>query len=192
ELFKVLICWVGTPIGAAVISFLLYPSIAWVLNKMKLDIFSQDTTIRWALILTGIYGSYALGANNVANVTGVYVQTGLLTEPAALLIGGGSIAFGVLTFSRPVMTTVGSKLVRLDPFTAFIATLGHAITVHFYAKVGVPVSTSQAIIGAVLGIGLYKGMQTINLSTLGKIAFGWVGTPLIAFLFSFSLYYIFG
>jgi PiT family inorganic phosphate transporter len=61
-----------------------------------------------------------------------------------------------------------------------VAILAEAITVHIYAIIGVPVSTSQAIVGAVLGIGLVKGVRTIQMKTLAKILFGWIGTPAIS------------
>ncbi len=96
-----------------------------------------------------------------------------------------SIALGILTFSKNVMSTVGSRLVQLDAFSALVAVLAEAITVHIYAVVGVPVSTSQAIVGAVLGIGLFKGVKTINRRTLFNILSGWLCTPLIAGLICF-------
>ncbi len=90
------------------------------------------------------------------------------------------------------MMTVGEGLVRLNAFTAFVAILAEAITVHIYAMIGVPVSTSQAIVGAVLGIGLIKGSQTVNQRTLVRILFGWIGTPGISAGIAFILYYLLG
>jgi PiT family inorganic phosphate transporter len=87
-----------------------------------------------------------------------------------------------------VMITVGKKLVRLDPYGAFIAVFSMAVVVHGFAIIGVPVSTSQAIIGSVLGIGIFKGAQTIKLRTLLLIFFGWIGTPSIALAFAYLLY----
>ena len=80
------------------------------------------------------------------------------------------------------MFTVGSRLVQLDAFSALVAVMAMAATVHFYAQFGVPVSTSQAIVGAVLGIGLFKGVKTINRRIVASIFFGWLCTPLIAAL----------
>ena len=189
-LFRVVVAWVATPIGAMIAAMILYPLLGRLLEVARLNIFSRDLLVKWGLIAAGCYGAYALGANNVANVSGVYVQTGQLTELQAALLGGGSIALGALTFSRNVMVTVGKKLVRLDPFSAFIAVLSMATVVHFFAKVGVPVSTSHGIVGAVLGLGLLKGMQTIRARTLLWIVFGWLGTPSIALVmayFTFAL-----
>jgi PiT family inorganic phosphate transporter len=131
-------------------------------------------------LISGAYGAYALGANNVANVTGVFAGAGLITVRWATIIGGVSIALGAVTYSKRVMLTVGGGLVKLDGFSAFVAVLSEAITVHIYAEIGVPVSTSQAIVGAVLGIGLVLGMRTINNRTLLNIVLAWVATPLIA------------
>lgn len=190
QLTKVLIAWVCTPIGTIVVSVILYPILGKILENLPITIFTQDRLLKIGTLVVGSYGAYALGANNVANVTGIYTSLGLLTVTQAALLGGGSIALGALTFSRNVMMTVGRNLVRLDPFTAFIAVFSEAIVVHFFARVGVPVSTSQAIVGAIIGIGLLKGVQTINRRTLFNIMFGWLGTPVVAFLISAGLYFL--
>lgn len=190
-LTKVVICWVGTPIGSAVAVLVFYPLLGFLLEKFRPHMFLRDRLLRYGLIGAGCYGAYALGANNVANVTGVYVGTGQLSIFMAALLGGLSIGLGAITYSRNVMKTVGRKLVKLDPFSAFIAVLASAITVHFYALVGVPVSTSQAIIGAVLGIGLIKGARTINGKTLLSILSGWISSPLIAGAIAFAAYKLF-
>ncbi len=179
-LTKVILCWVGTPIGAVLIAIILYVLLSSILNSMNLTLISLDYILRTGLVLSGAYGAYALGANNVANVTGVFAHTLGLSPKLLALIGAGSIAIGVITYSKNVMYTIGKKLVPLDAFSALIAILAEAITVHIYAKVGVPVSTSQAIIGAVLGIGIIKGMRTINIKTFISIIIGWISTPLIA------------
>jgi len=106
---------------------------------------------------------------------------------SATLIGGLSIGCGILTFSRPVMETVGKKLVRLDAFSALVVVLAVAFTAHIYAFVGVPVSTSQAVIGAVLGIGILRGVNTINRRTLMHILVGWFLTPIVACLLAMAL-----
>lgn len=181
KVWRMLICWVGTPIGGAVLAFIFYPMLSLLLNKLRLNLIARSIFLKIALIITGCYGAYALGANNVGNVTGVYYDTGLVDSIHILtLIGGASIALGVLTYSKNVMFTVGSRLVQLDAFSALVAVLAMAVTVHFFAQIGVPVSTSQAIVGAVLGIGLFKGVKTINRRTVVNILFGWVCTPLIA------------
>ena len=140
----------------------------------------SDAFLRVGILGAGAYGAYALGSNNVANVTAVFVGADYLNMTLALLIGGLSIGLGIVTFGRPVMNTVGSRLVRLDSFSAFVVLLAEALTVHFYTFIGVPVSTSQAIVGAVLGIGLLKGASTVSRRTLVGILFGWFLTPVVA------------
>jgi PiT family inorganic phosphate transporter len=187
-LFKVVLCWFGTPIGAALVTIVLYFLVGKLLNWLNLTMFAYDRYLRWGLLIAGSYAAYALGANNVANVTGAFVGPDMLTPREACLYGGLAIGVGVMTYSRKVMMTVGKGLVRLDAFTAFIAILAEAITVHFYAIIGVPVSTSQAIVGAVLGVGILKGTQTINKGTLSKILFGWIGTPIISAAVAYVTY----
>jgi len=180
SLKKVVLCWVGTPFGAMLISFILYKFFQYIFGKAKVNLLFLNTVIKWGLLLSGAYGAYALGANNVANVTGVFAGAGLITVRWATIIGGMSIALGTVTYSKRVMFTVGGGLVKLDGFSAFVAVLSAAITVHIYAEVGVPVSTSQAIVGAVLGIGMVVGSRSVNNRTLINIVLGWLSTPLIA------------
>ena len=191
SLLKVVLCWVGTPIGAAVATILLYYSVGKLLNLMYPTLFMFDRGLRWSLIIAGSYGAYALGANNVANVTGAFAGPGMLTPFQACLVGSLAIALGVLTYSKKVMHTVGRDLVRLDAYTAFISILSAAATVHVYAIIGVPVSTSQAIVGAVLGIGILKGTRTIQTKTFWKILFGWIGTPAISAGLAYGLFQLF-
>ncbi|WP_367356331.1 anion permease, partial [Mesotoga sp.] len=184
-LTKVVICWITTPIGAAIGSFFLYKIFAVMFRRIR-TVQAQDLSLKIGALIIGAYGSYALGANNVANVTGPFA--GIISLEVAALVGGLSIALGVLTFSKRVMYTVGKQITSLDHFSAVIATFSQAITVWIYALIGVPVSTSQAIVGAVIGAGLARGSRDINYKILRNIALGWLQTPLIAGLVSLGLY----
>ena len=178
---KVVICWFATPFCAILASIMLYKVLALVYNRLRTNIFQADILVRIALVIAGSYASYSLGANNVANTSAVFVAAGTLTIFNAALIGAISIGFGVLTYSRGVMETVGRKLVRLDPFSVLIVVLGEAVTVHINAIIGVPVSTTQAVIGAVIGVGFIKGAKTIDRKTLYSIFTGWFLTPTVSF-----------
>jgi len=191
DLTKIVACWITTPILAMITSAVLYPLLAKGIDRLGLNIFTRDYTMKIGLLVAGSYAAYALGANNVANVTGVFINTGQLTVLQGALLGGASIALGSLTYSKNVMKTVGRNLVKLDPYSALVSVLSMALVAHFYAKLGVPVSTSQGIIGSVLGIGLVKGIQTINPKTLFSILMGWLGTPLVALVLSFALFRLF-
>ena len=187
---KVVLCWIGTPIGALLVAALLYRVLGKGMNRWQPNMFVQDQVLRVGLVLSGCYGAYALGANNVANVTGVYHAAGMLTVPQAVMVGGVSIALGVITYSKPVMMTVGRSIVRLDAFSSLIVVLAEALTVHFYAWVGVPVSTSQAVVGAVVGVGLLEQANAVRGVVLLRIGLGWLATPIIAFGFAVALHYV--
>ena len=173
---KLIICWIGTPIGGFLVAIVLYWMARSILKIFHLNFFQLDWLLRWGLILSGIYGSYALGANNVANVTGIYVGANLLTVEQASLVGGISIAVGVITFSRNVMMTVGKGLIPINGVGAFIAVLSHAVVVHLYAQIGVPVSTSQAIVGAVMGVGVIL-QRRVQYQKLVRVLQAWIMTP---------------
>jgi PiT family inorganic phosphate transporter len=180
QLYKIVVCWVFTPIAAIFISYSLYRSLSYLLKRSAVGMTTRNTIYYVGILVTGSYGAYCLGSNNVANVTGVYVGAGILTSRAAVIIGGVSIALGALTYSRRVMMTVGKGIVPLDPFSALVAVLGEALTLHIFTQVGVPVSSSQAIVGAVVGVGLVGDVRTVQLRMLVKIAGGWLMTPLTA------------
>jgi inorganic phosphate transporter, PiT family len=187
---KVVVCWIGTPIGAAVIAAMLYKALAALYNRLELNLFQSDALFRILLICAGLYGAYALGANNVANVTAVFVGAGHLSIFSAALIGGLSIDLGILTFSRRVMDTLGRRLVPLDAFSALVVVFAEAITVHIYSFIGVPVSTSQAVVGAVLGVGIVKGIRTVSKRVLGNILFAWFCTPAVSGLIAVVMAFI--
>jgi PiT family inorganic phosphate transporter len=138
------------------------------------------------IIISGCYGAYSLGANNVANVTGMYVSAEVFSKNIAAFIGGLSIALGVLTYSKKVMMTIGKGIVPLDPLSALVSVLAEALTLHVFTQIGVPVSSSQAIVGAVIGVGLVGGIRTLSLRMISKICIGWVLTPIISGVMTFS------
>lgn len=187
RLYKIVSCWILTPIGGIVIAFFLHRVLGHLLEKWVRSIRYRNLVFSVGIIAAGCYGAYSLGSNNVANVTGVYVGSGLLTPLDASLIGGLSIAGGVLTYSKKVMMTVGRRIVPLDPFSAFIAVLSEALTLHIFTQIGVPVSSSQAIVGAVVGIGLVRDFRAVSFRMLAEIAIGWVSTPISAGLLSYLI-----
>lgn len=180
-LFKILISWVLNPVVAALISYSLYRVSGSLIEGRIKNIRIWSLFMKLGFYTVGIYGAYALGANNVANTTGVFVKAGLFTAKMAALIGGLSIALGALTYSRGVMMTVGGSITHMSDFAALIAILGESITVHIFAWIGVPVSTSQAIVGGVVGVGYVKSSRAINFRMVRRIIFGWISTPLAAF-----------
>lgn len=178
---KIVGSWIATPICAALLAGLLFPPLSKLHNYLRLDPFTRHSVIRTLLIATGIYGSYALGANNAANIGAVLVRGGLLPEFEAALLAGVVISLGVLTYAKKVMITVGQRLVSLDMFSAFVVVLAESLTMHAFAMLGTPVSSSHAVVGALLGVGMFKSVRTINARMVWQIGLGWVCSPAIAF-----------
>jgi len=185
---RIVVSWVSSPLGALLIAFVLQLALSAILPRLPFSLTALDRGARWALILISVWGAYALGANNVANVVGVFVGAGLLTPALAGLVGGASIALGVLTYARPVIETVGQKLVQIGTWPALVALASQAAVLQIFTALGVPVSSSQAVVGAVVGVGLTKGVTAVNFRQVLSILAGWVLTPTISGLLGFLLW----
>lgn len=187
---KIALCWVLAPVGAFLIVIPLYLILGKLHNSLQLNIFQRDTALRTGLILVGCYASFALGANAVANVSAVFVSSGVMKPSTAALIGAVSISLGMITFSKGVLLKVGRGLIKLDAFSSLTAIMAEAITIHVFSIIGVPVSTSQAMIGAILGIGYLRGIKAVKVRNLVNILIGWIFAPIIACFFSILLFFI--
>ena len=131
-LLKILSTWVVCPILAAVIAIGLFKLTTLILKHWRLHLLRLDAYTRLGLLLAGAFGSYSLGANNIANVMGVFVELspfvelnigGLLTLSSIeqlFLIGSLAIAVGVITYSKRLMLTVGGDLLPLSPIAAWV------------------------------------------------------------------------
>jgi PiT family inorganic phosphate transporter len=201
------LAWVITPVGAMVVCFVLCFVMERFLEGRIKGLVGYDMFIKIGYIAAGIFGAYSLGANNAANATGIYLNVGIfgegtmgavngflhslhipltMTAPQlAALLGGLSIAVGVLTCSKPVMLTVGEGITHLSPLTGFLSVISCSILVYIFALFGIPVSTSQAVVGAVMGAGFAKGIHGVDGKALGRIFVAWLGTPTIAGVASF-------
>lgn len=186
KLVKIVLSWLFTPLGAMAIAVALFIILAPLANKIR-SFITFALVMKLGVIVVGCYGAYALGANNVANVTGAFVGAGLLGPSGGAIIGGASIALGALTYSKGVMMSVGKKIFPLGSFSALIAVLASALTLHFFTQLRVPVSNSQAIVGSIAGIGLLRGTKAIDKKVLFRIFTGWIATPLLAAGLSFTL-----
>jgi len=146
-----------------------------------------DQVIKYGYIVIGAFGAYSLGANNAANVIGIYLHIGGVAGSPLItaLIGGVAISIGVLAFSKPLMTLIGEGLAPLTHMTGLIVVLSATIVVYLYALIGIPVSTSQAVIGSVFGAGLVKGVKTVKYSIFGRILIAWFVTPIAPGLLSY-------
>lgn len=213
-LTKIVATWIVCPILAGLFAALFYLIFNFIIKRSKIHMIRLDSYTRWALIIVGAFGSYSLGANNIANVMGVFVKVSpfkdldaagifrLSSAQQLFFLGGIAIAVGVYTYSRKVMETVGSDLFKLTPVAALIVVLSSSMVLFIFASEGlklwlessglpplplVPVSGSQAAVGAILGIGIAKSGKNIHLNILAKISSGWVMTPIIAGIVSYVL-----
>lgn len=152
-------------------------------------------------VFTACSMAFAHGSNDVANGIGplaavVSIATsGEVTQEAALplwvlLLGGGGIVLGLATMGYRVMRTIGTKITELTPSRGFCAELAAASTVVIASRLGLPVSTTHIIVGAVLGVGFARGIAAIDLRVVFKIVTSWivtlpVGAGLAAFFYFF-------
>ena len=134
--------------------------------------------------------AFNFGTNEVANASGPIVGAGFMEPKTAGVLVAISLAIGSLTFSYAVMHTVGKKITALGPISAFAAQFGSAISVSLANLLGLPVSSSQSIVGGVVGVGLVVG-QGVDRRVIRDILFGWVATPLTAIGISFVLVKLF-
>jgi PiT family inorganic phosphate transporter len=184
-------CWVLNPVGSGIVAFICIKFVGPLIYRFVKNIELLNLIYKIGLVVFGCYGAYSLGANNVVVTTGPFYQAGFFGNPAlhraaviAAGVGGLSIAVGAITYSRKVMMTVGKGITALDPFSALVAVLAHSLAMHFFTQLSVPVSSSQAIVGAVAGVGLSKGSRTLNAKMLGSIGCAWILTPIVAALLS--------
>ena len=169
---------------------------------------SMERVFGVLMIITAAAMAFAHGSNDVANAVGPLaavisvVQTGGEIEGSALVpwwvlvLGGGGIVVGLVTYGHKVIATVGTGITELTPSRGFAATLAAATTVVLASGTGLPISTTHTLVGAVLGVGLARGMAALNLRVIGTIAMSWLITlPAgagLAILFFFMFKGMFG
>jgi len=216
-LTQIVLTWISGPVIGAAFAILLFMVLRRFKRSAQIHLIRFESYIRNGLIVVGAFGAYSLGANNIANVMGVFVPAfnlqeidiglfSLSSSQQLFLLGGLAIAFGIITYSKRVMETVGSSIIELSSEAALVVVLAQALVLFIFSSSGlssiltsiglppipmVPISSSQVIIGCVIGIGLYKGARNINFKILGEIAGGWLATPVLSGLLTFfSLFFM--
>jgi phosphate/sulfate permease len=152
-------------------------------------------------ILSACFVAFAHGANDVANAIGPLagvlsaIKHGVVGMEAqvpvfVLLLGGLGIVVGLATWGWRVIETIGKCITELTPTRGFAAEFGAAITIVLASKLALPVSTTHTLVGAVLGVGLARGLNSLNLRTIREIAISWVITIPAAALLTAVFYLI--
>ncbi len=208
---------IGMSFVAATIFGLIVAGIGWMLiKKVQLDpgadrdfhFASVEKVFTPMMIFTACAMAFAHGSNDVANgigplaaVVSIIQSGGEVAQKAALplwilVLGGGGIVVGLATLGYKVMKTIGTKITELTPSRGFCATLAAAATVVLASRTGLPVSTTHIAVGAVIGVGLARGVGAIDLRVIGNIVVSWLVTlpvgGVLAMLFFFMFKGMFG
>jgi len=152
-------------------------------------------------IISACFVAFAHGANDVANAIAPIatvldaIKNGVVTQAHAipswlLIFGGVGIVIGLATWGWRVIETIGRKITELTPTRGFSAEFGAAITIIFASKLGLPISTTHCLVGAVLGVGFARGIRALNLRIVKEIALSWVITLPASALMSILCYYL--
>lgn len=162
-----------------------------ILPKKEEDYFTVENIFRKLQVGTSCYVAFSIGANDVANAIGPVAGIIPLAENGALsfeatipiwllALGGFGIAFGALTWGKKVMKTVGERITSLTNTRGFSVDFGAATTVLIASRLGMPISTSHTVVGAVIGVGLARGLEAVDLSVIKKIIVSWLLTLPVA------------
>jgi PiT family inorganic phosphate transporter/sodium-dependent phosphate transporter len=152
-------------------------------------------------VLSASFVAFAYGANDVGNGIGPLVAivkiTGKKYDPSdnhipfwIILLGAVGIVSGLAVFGARVLTTIGKKITEITPLRGFSAEFGAATTVLVASRMGMPISTTHTIVGAVIGVGLARGMEALDLGLVRKILYSWLLTIPASVVFSAIIYYI--
>jgi PiT family inorganic phosphate transporter len=162
-------------------------SILLNINKEKIKEYGVESAFAILMIVTASAMAFAHGSNDVANAIGpMSAIISVTTEgaigaksavnPWVLMIGGVGIVFGLAMLGGRVIKTVGSKITTLTPSLGFSAEMAAATTVVAATYLGFPISTTHTLVGAVIGVGLAKGISHLDLNSIGRIVLSWVVT----------------
>ncbi|MEM0909868.1 MAG: inorganic phosphate transporter [Pseudomonadota bacterium] len=154
------------------------------------------------MVLTACCMAFAHGSNDVANAIGplaavvsVVSNNGEILDNAPLAwwilpLGGFGIVLGLAMFGHRVMATIGSKITHLTPSRGFAAELAAATTVLVASGTGLPISTTQTLVGAVLGVGIAQGVSAVDGKTIRTIVTSWIITLPAGAILSIIVFYI--
>ena len=159
-------------------------SSSWDLQK---QFHETEDVFKYLQILTAFYVAFAHGSNDVANAVGPLAAVVAILKdgqvhmnvpmPTWILgLGGGFIVFGLMIWGAKVIATIGEKITELTPSRGFAATFGAATVVLICSKMGMPISTTHTLVGSVIGVGLARGLPTLNMDIIKMIFISWIST----------------
>lgn len=182
-------------LGGALLSGLVAYLIAWafvrrqrlILGSLDAELQSIERQFRFLQVITACYVAFAHGSNDAANAIGPMAamlrsagRSAIAAEvevPLWLMaLGGAGIVLGLATYGYKVIHTIGSRITEVTPSRGFIMEFATATTVLLGSKLGLPVSTTHIIIGAVIGVGVGRGMAALDLRVVKEILWSWVIT----------------
>ncbi|MBM4141018.1 MAG: inorganic phosphate transporter [Nitrospira sp.] len=185
SLLKIIISWIISPVIAFFFGHILYRIMEKTLSK--LSFLQIEKIIRILLLISGMMIAYNTGANELATILGPVIYSGAIKEVPASLMGSLFVFLGAFILSHRVIETIGKGITTLDPFSGFAAQFGAGSCVLLFTFLGMPVSTTYCIIGAISGVGMLKGTETVRMELIKKIIFNLILVPSLAFFISFEL-----
>jgi len=180
----IFLCWIFTPLGSAILGYFLFKLLQNSLYRIIPRRYLKPV-ITLAVVLSGCYVAYTWGANDVANAVGVISGSGVMTAKMSVVFGGLAIVLGIMTWGYKVIETVGLEITRLLPIMALSAQLASSVNVHMYTLLGIPVSTSHSIVGAIVGVGMVRGIRVLNFRIMKDMILCWLATPFISGVISY-------
>lgn len=186
---KILLSWAVSPFVALIFANLLYRGMERALSRYP--VFSIERILRGLLLGSSILIAYNTGANSLATILGPAVHAEVLGRYEAFAIGSLFVFLGAYLLSYRVVDTVGKGITALDPFSGFAAQFGAGACVLLFTILGMPISTTYCIIGAISGVGLVKGMGTVKKELLFKILRNWILGPALGFGICFLIIRLF-
>lgn len=169
-----------TPLIAILIGYLVYRYLN--LSLFKLPFLRYESILSLLLIISSVFLAYSLGANGIGNAMGLVVGNGIIGPFFGGLIGGIALSIGAAMFGKRVIRTVSSEIIQLDAVMALSIQFATALTIYLFTLFGIPTSTTPAMLGSLIGVGLVKGIASLDLGTVKKISLGWITSPIIAAL----------
>ncbi len=171
-------------------------------STLSQELVGVEGVFRHLQIITACYMAFAHGANDVANAIGpvaaifsistTHVVVMKVAVPVwILLLGGVGIIIGLATWGYKVIETVGKKITEMTPSRGFSAEFGAATTVLVCSKMGLPISTTHTLVGSVIGVGMARGLASLNLKVVRNIIYSWFITLPVAAVLSIIFYKIF-